>query len=53
MSHLIYNFENSREHLVAETESYDSAIKTVEDSANFFRNGYRIYEKKLVEENLG
>lgn len=51
MSYLVYNIEDSgREHLVVETETFESAISTIENSRDFFRNGYKIYEKKLVNQ---
>ena len=49
MKYLVYNYENGREHLVAEASSYDGAKSIVKNSQNFFKDGYVIYEAKVVE----
>ena len=49
MKYIVYNYENGREHMVAETSSLEGARSLVENSRDFFKDGYVIYEKKVVE----
>lgn len=42
--------DNGYERFVFETTSYDDAKKTIASSRSVFSNGYKIYEKRFVEE---
>ena len=50
MRYYLYNYENGREHLVAQGESYESVKSIVESSRDFFKNGYVIYEARKKED---
>ena len=49
MKYYLYNYENGREHLVAQGFTYDSVKGIVDSSEDFFKDGYVIYEAKVIE----
>lgn len=50
MQYLVYTIENNgEERLIAECDTYDGARSIVDNSPSIFINGYRIYEKVLLE----
>lgn len=49
MKYLLYNYENGREHLVAQGGTLESMRSIVDNSVGFFKDGYVIYEAKVVE----
>lgn len=49
MKYIVCNYENGSEHKVAETSSLEGARSIVENSLNFFKEGYVIYESKIIE----
>ena len=49
MRYYLYNYENGREHLVAQGFTYDSVKSIVDSSEDFFKDGYVIYEAKVIE----
>jgi hypothetical protein len=53
MKYYLYNYENGREHLIAQGSTKESVRSVVENSPDFFKNGYAIYEVNVVEYNPG
>lgn len=51
MTYFVYNIENDKEHLVVTIEgSYDSVKRFIANNRFIFRDGYKIYEKRFVED---
>ena len=48
MKYYLYNYENGREHLIAQGSTKESVRSIVENSPDFFKNGYAIYEANVV-----
>ena len=52
MSYQLYSInKDGKEHLIVESSTYDGVKSVLNNSPLFFRNGYKIYEKNLIEEN--
>ena len=49
MKYYLYNYENGREHLVAQGLTKESVKSVVENTPEFFKDGYVIYEAKVIE----
>lgn len=53
MKYYLYNYENGREHLIAQGLTKESVKSIVDSSPDFFKDGYVIYEAKVIEYNTG